>query len=163
MQNHRYENNTSCPLWGRSSSFLKIRKGCKEHSLWRIINIIVFHFCRMNRNVPGRLTTDFVSMSQCLTITTFSRLSSPMSEGDVLEIKNSIFIQTNIIKWLDFYEIQSFFFPCLLKHFHFFIPRAKVERLFYKLLDLPFSIFVWTKLLVLHYLKLSYCWVLGQM
>ena len=36
-----------------------------------------------------------------------------MSEGDVLEIKNSIFIQTNIIKWLDFYEIIFYFLKSL--------------------------------------------------
>ena len=53
-----------------------------------------------------------------------------MSEGDVLEIKNSIFIQTNIIKWLDFYEIQSFFFPCHLKHFQFLSLGQKLNGYF---------------------------------
>ena len=54
-----------------------------------------------------------------------------MSEGDVLEIKNSIFIQTNIIKWLDFYEIQSFFsFPATWSIFIFLSLGQKLNGYF---------------------------------
>ena len=151
------------PLWkqyiylvlnGKSSSFWKIRKGCKEHSHWRSINIIVFRLSFFAAWIEICPEDWQQTLCSCLTITMSSQHSpgSPMSEGDVLEIKNSIFIQTNIIKWLDFTKFSHFLFPCLLRHFCTVIIKAS-EFTFISM------VFVRTKLFVLF--KLSHCFDLN--